>query len=103
MAVTPVRMLSPRTRVVWPTLTPATSVIAFSGPAGNTPTLIPRSRARGLASFCANPTTLHSAKASERVCVLMYKEEYYTYAAPQEKAWTSDPCIGPGLNCHPHV
>src|SRR5205807_9517658 len=37
----------PRTTVVWPTATPATSVMAFRGPVGITPTLIPRSRALG--------------------------------------------------------
>src|SRR5215831_7926714 len=47
IAVTPVRMLSPRIMVVWPTSTPATSVMAFSAPGGSTPTVIPRSRARG--------------------------------------------------------
>src|ERR1700723_3849130 len=33
----------------YPTATPATAVIAFSGPVGRTPTLIPRSEARGRA------------------------------------------------------
>src|SRR5262245_60546206 len=32
--------------VAWPTRTPATSVIAFSGPVGSRPTLMPRSRRR---------------------------------------------------------
>src|SRR5713226_8985178 len=47
MAVTPVRISSPRITDVWPTATPATSVMAFSGPVGITPTLIPSSRALG--------------------------------------------------------
>ena len=51
IAVTPVRMLSPRMIVVWPTVTPLTSVIAFSGPGGRMPTLIPASLARGRAAF----------------------------------------------------
>ena len=34
IAVTPVRTSSPSMIVVWPTRTPATSVIAFSGPGG---------------------------------------------------------------------
>src|SRR5215472_5083545 len=47
MAVTPVRISSPRIRVAWPTATPPTSVIAFNGPTGKTPTAIPKSRALG--------------------------------------------------------
>src|SRR5271157_4852148 len=58
MAVTPVRTLSPRMRVVCPTLTPATSVMAFSGPGGNTPICTPRSRTRGRPSVWANATEL---------------------------------------------
>src|SRR5260370_2702546 len=42
-------MLSPRTIVVCPTSTPATSVIASSGPVGRIPTFSPRSAARGRA------------------------------------------------------
>src|SRR6266404_1769991 len=42
-------MLSPRTIVVCPTSTPATSVIASSGPVGRIPTFNPRSAARGRA------------------------------------------------------
>src|SRR5580698_4226878 len=56
IAVTPVRMLSPRISVVCPTLTPATSVMAFSGPGGNTPTFTPRSRTLGRLSVCAQST-----------------------------------------------
>src|SRR5437773_2392372 len=40
-------MLSPRMSVAWPTRTPATSVIALSGPGGSVPMTTPRSRARG--------------------------------------------------------
>ena len=43
--MTPVLMSSPSISVVCPTRTPATSVIAFSGPAGSDPTTMPRSRA----------------------------------------------------------
>ena len=46
MAVTPVRMESPSTTVVWPTRTPATSVIAFNGPGRKTPGATPSARAR---------------------------------------------------------
>ena len=46
--VTPVRTSSPSTRVVCPTFTPGTSVIASSGPGGSLPISIPRSRARGI-------------------------------------------------------
>jgi hypothetical protein len=49
MAVTPVRKSPPRMIVVCPTSTPATSVIASSGPVGKMPTLSPKSEARGLA------------------------------------------------------
>jgi len=37
---------SPEIRVVWPTRTPGTSVIAFSGPRGSDPIAIPTSAAR---------------------------------------------------------
>ena len=47
IAVTPVRTVSPAMRVVCPTRTPATSVMAFSGPGLPSPGVIPRSRARG--------------------------------------------------------
>src|SRR5689334_10538660 len=53
MAVTPVRTSSPSITVTCPTRTPATSVIASSGPGGNTPGASPRSRARGRGSDCA--------------------------------------------------
>src|SRR5205807_4447052 len=49
-------MFSPRMMVTWPTSTPATSVIASSGPLGSTPTFNPNSGARGRVSptgFCA--------------------------------------------------
>src|SRR5579863_1459267 len=48
-------MLSPRMIVVCPTSTPATSVIALSGPGSSTPTCTPISRARGRISVCATP------------------------------------------------
>src|SRR6185312_3151841 len=38
---------SPEISVVWPTPTPATSVIAFAGPGGRSPMTTPRSRALG--------------------------------------------------------
>ena len=55
MAVTPVRAgplptrsaPSPWMTVVCPTRTPSTSVIAFSGPGGKLPMMMPRSRRRG--------------------------------------------------------
>ena len=43
--VTPVRTSSPSISVVWPTRTPATSVIAFQRPGVPRPTAMPRSRA----------------------------------------------------------
>src|SRR5579864_5154817 len=46
-------MLSPRTMVVCPTVTPATSVIASSAPAGRIPTFSPMSAARGRAAGVA--------------------------------------------------
>ena len=42
--------LSPSHTVQCPTRTPAMSVIAFNGPGGSTPIVIPRSRARGRSS-----------------------------------------------------
>ncbi len=47
IAVTPVRTDSPRITVRCPTRTPATSVMALSGPAGRIPGSTPRSRIRG--------------------------------------------------------
>ena len=47
--MTPVRTVAPSIRVTWPTRTPATSVIALSGPVGRMPIVMPRSRARGRA------------------------------------------------------
>ena len=51
--VTPVRTEAPSIRVVWPTRTPGTSVIAFSSPVGSVPMRIPSSLARGLATAAA--------------------------------------------------
>ncbi|MNR13655.1 hypothetical protein D3C85_1300740 [compost metagenome] len=50
IAVTPVRTLSPERSVTCPTRTPATSVMAFSGPGVRTPGARPRSRIVGRAS-----------------------------------------------------
>src|SRR5262245_34262091 len=61
-AVTPVRTVSPRTIVVWPTRTPGTSVMAFNGPGESTPGVIERSRARGFG--CALRSNTPSAKTS---------------------------------------
>ena len=65
MAVTPVRTSSPSTSVAWPTRTPATSVIAHKGPGGNTPILIPKSRALGrlawLVDLSSPDTWAHNA------------------------------------------
>ena len=47
IAVIPVLIESPRAIVVWPTRTPATSVIALRGPVGMVPTMMSMSRARG--------------------------------------------------------
>src|SRR5690606_22790141 len=44
MAVAPVRMCWPSIRVVWPTRTPGTSVMAFKGPGLSTPISTPWSR-----------------------------------------------------------
>src|SRR5690606_32434366 len=44
MAVAPVRMSRPSIRVVWPTRTPGTSVMAFNGPGLRTPISTPWSR-----------------------------------------------------------
>ena len=77
IAVTPVRtgprptssLPSPETSVTWPTSTPATSVIAFSGP-GVPSNGTPRSRARGFcageAAAAARPST--SASRGRVVC-----------------------------------
>src|ERR1700733_12196134 len=51
-------MFCPSINVLWPTLTPATSVIAFNGPGGRTPTSIPRSRIRGRVLVWLKPEKL---------------------------------------------
>ena len=51
--MTPVRTEGPSIRVVWPTRTPGTSVIAFASPVGSAPMRIPSSLARGLATAAA--------------------------------------------------
>ena len=61
-AVTPVRTLSPRINVAWPTATPATSVMELSAPVGSTPTTMPTSRARGLLVSCPCTITNCSIK-----------------------------------------
>ena len=83
IAVTPVRMRSPSTRVRWPTRTPATSVMASRAPGGNTPGASPMSRDRGRASGPAavitdNPDRAGmatAAVAARRPC-LMRGEAY---------------------------
>src|SRR5258706_15967920 len=63
MAVTPVRIDSPSTIVLWPTRTPATSVIAFHFPGGRTPGRTPRSRMRGRSSPArAAPPRVHTVR-----------------------------------------
>src|SRR5882724_8298424 len=51
--VTPVRTTAglSRIRVEWPTSTPPTSVMAFRGPVGSRPSVMPRSRSRARAMF----------------------------------------------------
>src|SRR5947207_6730748 len=66
MAVTPVRIDSPSTIVLWPTRTPATSVIAFHFPGGRTPGRTPRSRMRGRSSPLRAPQTKRSPTARKR-------------------------------------
>src|SRR3954463_4505845 len=65
MAVTPVRTASPSTSVVWPTRTPSTSVIAFSGPGGNTPGAMPMSRALGLAGWAMSSVITIAQNAAQ--------------------------------------
>ena len=64
MAVTPLRITrgSSSISVTWPTPTPATSVIALSGPQGKVPTtmLSSRSRARGSGFMQQTPVTTDS-------------------------------------------
>ncbi|MNQ70022.1 hypothetical protein D3C85_846450 [compost metagenome] len=67
IAVTPVRMLSPERRVTCPTRTPATSVMAFSGPGERTPGALPRSRIVGRFSVdCAAAGETAKAAVSPR-------------------------------------
>src|ERR1700704_4785780 len=58
-----------RTMVACPTATPATSAMASRGPRGKTPTLSPRSRARGRAAGAspwATPSTIRKIAAAAR-------------------------------------
>src|SRR4029450_12091051 len=64
MTVTPVRTSSPDISVVWPTRTPATSVMASSGPGANTPGARPISRARGRADWAASDETAANANSA---------------------------------------
>src|SRR6185369_5114187 len=72
-AVTPVRTLSPRTRVVCPTRTPSTSVIAFSGPGGSTPTMMPASRARGLFWVNADETIDKTTRLKMKLFIFIHR------------------------------
>src|SRR5262245_2735518 len=69
----------PSIRVVWPTLTPATSVIALNGP-GVPTNGTPRSRARGRTSLASGaPRTITAAIATAaletlRMCVSLRKQ-----------------------------
>src|SRR5436189_2019610 len=69
MAVTPVLIESPRAIVVWPTRTPATSVMASSGPGGSTPTTMPRSRARGRGVWESSGPAVRPSNSSARSCI----------------------------------
>src|SRR5436309_3468333 len=84
IAVTPVRMLSPRIKVVWPTATPEISVIAFNGPVGSTPTTTPSSRARGRLVSCGldlmgddDKTKLAGTSKSRISPPILIGEEHY--------------------------
>src|SRR5712692_2154250 len=78
MAVTPVRTSSPSTIVTCPTRTPATSVMALSGPGSSTPGRIPSSRARGRAASAgfvcasASPRTSSSATAAQKILPIVH-------------------------------
>src|SRR6478609_521157 len=71
--VTPVRIgpcpgfkgPSPEINVVWPTFTPATSVIALKGPGGYCPTTMPRSRRRWRSCFGSAATMERQPEISE--------------------------------------
>src|SRR3989338_321497 len=85
-AVTPVRtgprptwsFPSPTTMVLWPTATPATSVMAFSGP-GLPSKGTPRSRARGLA--CAQ-TTAGTIRKKTRIQVSKWPWCFFIVVSP---------------------
>ncbi len=62
--MTPVRTVVPSTIVRWPTVTPATSVMALSGPGGRIPISTPASRARGRSAWAEAVT--RSRAAAER-------------------------------------
>src|ERR1019366_815448 len=79
MAVTPVRTSGPRMMVVCPTSTPATSVIASSGPVGRAPTFNPKSEARGRVSevvFCATAEAVTSNTAMDARVFLVIAPDY---------------------------
>src|SRR5450759_1801066 len=75
MTVTPVRTSSPRTRVVWPTRTPATSVMASRAPRGSVPLRMPISGARGRRTGdCAT-----AARAIRKYTVILCRMELGGY------------------------
>src|SRR5688572_25327284 len=74
ITVTPVRTFSPRITVVCPTRTPATSVIALSGPVGRIPGVMPMSRARGRPGV----TAARMASVRNRACM-----DAMLYSRPQ--------------------
>src|SRR5438046_8449064 len=85
LAVTPVCTSSPRRMVVCPTATPATSVIALSGPVGRMPTFSPNSEARGRpleVVFCATMAAVASKAAMAARILLIIAPDYICGSQP---------------------
>src|ERR1035437_93406 len=102
MAVTPVRTSLPRMTVVCPTSTPATSVIASSGPVGRTPTFSPKSEARGRASgvvFCAARAAVSSKSIMAGRSFLVIEEADYIC----DSRLSFDNCDNDAERCAHHV
>ena len=102
MAVTPVRTSPPRMMVVCPTSTPATSVIASSGPVGRMP-IFSKSEARGRAFegvFCAITAAVASKATTAARILLIIAPDYICGSQPSlaiatTAAITSCPVVHP--------
>src|SRR3989449_754602 len=92
IAVTPVLIESPCAMVTWPTRTPATSVIASSGPDGSTPTTMPKSRARGRGAWARSGAVvrLRSRRMRSAECGIRNSKASPSQETPRRDGPASD-------------